>query len=73
MKCVECGKQGWKSNVYPGTGSTTLMYCAPFYDEDGRHHIHDSNTTTRSYTCSQGHEWREDSSGTCWCGWPDKE
>ena len=71
MKCPECEKQDLKSRVYPGMGSSTLMYCQPFYDEEGKYHTHDSNTTTWQYSCSEGHEWRGSSSGSCWCGWPD--
>ncbi len=38
MICEECKKQGLKSRVTPGHGSSTAMYCAPFYDEDGKYH-----------------------------------
>lgn len=72
MLCPECVKEGQKSCVYPGTGMTTLLYCPPFYDEEGNPHCHDSNTTTTSYTCSRGHSWSESTSGKCWCGWPNK-
>ena len=72
MICPECKEQGLKSKIYQhGMGSTTLMWCPPFYDEDGQHHNHDSNTTTQGYRCSNGHEWVKKSSGSCWCGWPD--
>lgn len=73
MICPECQKEGKKSMVYPGVSSTTLMYCAPFYDEKGEFHNHDSNITTTPYSCSNGHEWTEKSSGSCWCGWPHKK
>ena len=52
MICPECKKEGKKSIVYPGYGSTTLMYCQPFYDENGKYHHHDMNTTTTPYSCS---------------------
>ena len=70
MICQKCKEQGLKSKVYSGGGSTTLMYCPPFYDEDGHYHCHDSNTTTAEYSCSNGHTWTEHHRGTCWCGWP---
>ena len=73
MICPECKKQGLKSKVYPGTGWTTLMYCPPFYDEEGRLHNHDRNTTTTNPSCSNGHHWVDESIGSCWCGWPDEE
>ena len=73
MICKECKAEGNKSQVYPGHGSTTAMWVQPFYDEDGKYHHHDGNTTTYSYSCSNGHEWTESSIGSCWCGWPEKE
>jgi len=73
MICLECKKKGLKSQVYPGVSSTTLLYCQPFYDEKGRYHDHDANTTTTEYSCSNGHKWVEKTTGSCWCGWPEKE
>ena len=67
--CPQCKKEGKKSMVYPYVAFKTLMYCAPFYDPEGRFHIHDSNVTTTEYSCSNGHEWTEKTSGECWCGW----
>lgn len=69
MICEKCKEQGLKSRVYTGCGMTTLMYCPPFYDEEGKHHTHDSNTTTIQYECSNGHKWSDKKSGSCWCGW----
>jgi len=69
MICPECKKSGLKSTVYPHGSSTTLMYCQPFYDEDGNFHYHDFNTTTTDYSCSNGHRWSESHKGKCWCGW----
>jgi hypothetical protein len=66
--CPVCKKKGLKSKVYGGTGSVTLMYCAPFYDEDGNYHSHDGNTSTSEWKCSQGHAWTTRESGSCWCG-----
>jgi hypothetical protein len=40
-----------------------------FYDGEGRHHYHDPNTHTVNYSCSNGHQWTEKTSGSCWCGW----
>ncbi len=73
MICPECKKEGLKSTVYPGVGMTTAMYFSPFYDEEGNYHDHDANTTTTDYSCSNGHKWIEKTTGSCWCGWPDKE
>lgn len=72
MLCPECRKQGLRSEVYPsGPGTTTLMWCSPFYDEEGRMHDHDLNTTYQGFTCSNAHSWDEAIGHKCWCGWPD--
>lgn len=73
MICPECEKQGLRSRINIGSGSTTAMWCPPFYDEDGRFHNHDSNTTTTNYWCSRGHHWVGKGKGSCWCGWPENE
>ena len=65
MKCPVCIEKGLKSSVYPGFGSCTAMYCAPYYDEDGKYHNHDMNTSTYSYSCSQGHKWTVSSNEKC--------
>lgn len=65
MKCPVCIEKELKSNVYPGVGSCTAMYCQPYYDEDGKYHHHDRNTSTYSYSCSQGHRWSVSSKGKC--------
>lgn len=58
MKCEKCVEEGRKSRIYePGGGATTLAYYAPYYDEEGTRHIHDGNTTTSEWSCSNGHKW----------------
>jgi predicted RNA-binding Zn-ribbon protein involved in translation (DUF1610 family) len=59
MICPQCAAQGLQSCVYVGYGSTTLLYCQPYYDTAGRYHIHDSNTTTQYFSCSNGHQWSQ--------------
>ncbi len=73
MICKECQKDGQKSTVTGGFGTTTLLASYPFWDEDGRYHLHDYNTSRRRYTCSRGHEWTEVERGSCWCGWKADE
>jgi len=73
MICKECSKAGLKSCVYSHGGSRTLMYSAPFWDENGCYHDHDPNIGTYGYECSNGHTWTESSRSSCWCGWPNKE
>ena len=65
MKCPVCFEKELKSNVYRGMSTSTLLYCAPYYDENGRYHSHDSNTHTTHYKCSNGHAWVESSKGIC--------
>lgn len=67
LKCPECVKNGRRSRVTIGTGITTLAYSPPFYDEDGRYHAHDPNTTTVYYSCSNGHIWIDSRRSKCWC------
>ena len=71
--CPACQKEGKKSTVTPGVCMKTAMYCPPFWDEDGKLHNHDCNTTTTQMRCSNGHHWEVKSKGSCWCGWPNKE
>lgn len=67
MKCQKCVEQGLESKVYVGTTMTTLAYSAPFYDENGRYHYHNPNTTTTEYRCSNGHSFTETMTPVCWC------
>lgn len=69
MKCPTCVNEGTKSTLSVGMSITTSMYFSPFYDEDGKYHHHDGNTTTTSYRCSNGHEFSDSRTGSCWCGW----
>jgi hypothetical protein len=73
MICPYCKEAGQTSRVFPQGGSRTLMYCQPFYDEQGKHHSHDSNITKAMYKCSNGHIWDVTTRGSCWCGWSGGE
>ncbi len=57
MICEECKSEVLKSKVYEGITTCTDMYCQPYYDENGKYHHHDLNTSTTFYTCSNGHKW----------------
>lgn len=69
MICTQCKNENRKSNVYPGNGISMLMFCDPYYDENGIYHFHDLNRHTQQYSCSNGHEWGEVSINKCACGW----
>ncbi len=73
MKCPQCISEGSKSFVNLGGSLSTLMCSDPFYDEDGKYHNHDPNTSVSHYACSNGHKWTELSKPSCWCGWPNKD
>lgn len=75
MKCAECVAAGETSFVYCGSGTSTLMWCPPFYDEAGAYHNHDANTHTSQMSCSRGHQWAETSRNTCpqtGCDWNNR-
>jgi hypothetical protein len=70
MKCPICIEEGEKSRVTEGGGSSTLMGYSPFYDEDGKRHSHDGNTTSYEFRCNRGHSFQTSRKGSsCWCGW----
>lgn len=69
MKCPVCIEENQKSTVRDRGSARTLLACSPFYDEEGRSHHHDGNTTTTGYSCSRGHYFAVKSTGSCWCGW----
>ena len=73
MICPECKEQGLKSCVYPGQRFITAMGSEEYYDEDGKHHRHDPNIMKTRYSCTNGHGWGEEETGSCWCGWPEKK
>lgn len=68
--CLKCADDGETSIVEELGSMRTLMYSAPFYDQEGRRHHHDSNISTTGFRCSRGHSWETKSKGSCWCGWP---
>lgn len=65
MICPTCASENRKSVVHAGPSYSTAMYAAPYYDEDGRYHDHDPNTTYTQYVCSNGHSWQEWSHAPC--------
>ncbi len=65
MKCPVCVEEGKRSRVHPRGSRRTLMHCSPYYDEDGKLHSHNRNTTTSSYSCSEGHRWSIKIKGRC--------
>ena len=57
-KCPLCVEEGKKSKLFCHGSMTTLAGGPPnYYDEEEKLHVHDPNRTTRSYTCSNGHNF----------------
>lgn len=58
MICQRCQAEGKRSTIQcPGFGVSTLMCSDEFYDESGKLHHHDPNSTAMTYRCSNGHSW----------------
>jgi hypothetical protein len=74
--CAVCADKGLKSTVVHKGGSETMMGVAAYYDTAGRYHVHNPNTRTHKYQCSNGHLWSvEADARRCpaeGCGWPGK-
>lgn len=74
LKCPTCVEEDKESFIRVFPGSRTALFAQPFYDKEGRYHVHDPNVTTYNYKCSNGHEWSDRKiDGICWCGWPNKK
>jgi hypothetical protein len=65
MKCKQCQEANLRSKVYIGGQTTTCIGFSYYYDEDGKLHDHDPNTITTSYSCSNGHNWVEETKSEC--------
>jgi DNA-directed RNA polymerase subunit RPC12/RpoP len=65
--CPECGSRAITPNMM--STRTSMLYDA-FWDDDGRWHSHDPNSSERGLRCRGcGHVWAEKTYATCWCGW----
>ena len=70
MKCPTCVAEGVRSRLTISPGMTTLMYSAPYYDEDGIYHSHDPNTTSFGWQCTEGHKGNSERGTRCpSCDW----
>ncbi len=72
MTCPHCEKLGLTSTLRQNGGAIIgqdpklIDY---FFDKDGKEHGHNSNSTTVSYACSEGHVFTVKQWPKCWCGW----
>ena len=65
MKCPECIATNQRSMVHDQGSWTTAMGWSPYWDEDGNRHVHNPNTITTGYHCSNGHDWADESKRPC--------
>lgn len=71
MECKQCRSESkeWEK-IHPTGSRRTMMGVERFWDKQGDYHVHDRNTVTRGFRCSEGHRWESKSKdGLCWCGW----
>ena len=58
MICPQCEAASEVSRVFPGENSVTLLAVAQYWDEAGNFVEDDPNTHTKTFSCSNGHNWR---------------
>lgn len=74
MICPKCKELNQKSTIYIGGSYCTSMYCPPYFDEDGKYHNHDLNSSVSNYTCSNGHRLKVQHGNKCLsCGFGYEE
>ena len=74
MKCPECERQGMVSKLYLQYGPTTDMATHEFYDEEGKYHFHDPNSSTTIFKCTNRHVGAISQSRKCpSCDYGDRE
>ena len=65
MLCDKCN-----SYMVVTTTSSSGSDHGMFYDDDGRKHYHNANTTITKVVCEDcGHTTRNRVFHSCWCGW----
>ena len=73
--CPTCQKEKRTSTVREvEVCAVNLVYYIVdrFWDSEGRYHVHNPETHSFPYECSNGHTWAEDyPCPSCWCGWPN--
>jgi hypothetical protein len=68
MICNECKQNNLRSRVYILDSFYDLQEAQDrFFDEDGKWHVHDTNSITTKYRCTKNHEWSQVKYATCWC------
>jgi len=73
MICDQCKAENKKSTITPASyAAITAMCHIQYWDEDGKHHYHDPNIRTQSFSCSNGHDWKQNTYNRCWCGWANE-
>jgi hypothetical protein len=69
MICEKCNELGLTSKLFLDGGcSVTCIGINGYYDDTGKYHYHDSNITTISFKCSNGHYGTIKSTDSSSCG-----
>ncbi len=71
VKCPTCVADGATSALEDVGRYTPGVRVRSYYDEGGRHHVHDPNQTRLNLRCTRGHAFTHTLTPTCWCGWQD--
>lgn len=69
MICEKCKELGVTSKMFLSGGSVTRAGTNSYYDENGKYHYHNSNVSTTSFNCSNGHSGiiKSTNSSSCEC------
>jgi hypothetical protein len=63
--CPQCQEARQVSQVYDAGSSQTAIGHRPYWDEQGRRHVHNPNRIRWSFRCTNGHSWTEDERFEC--------
>jgi hypothetical protein len=63
--CETCVAGDQRYSVTAGSVYTTAMATQQYWDEEGRYHFHNMNTSSQEFYCSNGHRWAEERKNYC--------
>lgn len=56
--CPECGSKAKTPNhVFKNVKKSGIVYAEPFFDSEGRMHVHDPSKFRNNFVCAKGHEF----------------
>ncbi len=67
MRCPVCVEQGTPSTLTRRSSGSVMhpVHVEPFYDEQGRYHLHDMSIIETEWECSNGHRLTVTSATPC--------